>query len=78
VARHFIVEVREVWTNHVKVEADSPEEALKKVEAGVKDGELEYSHTLDTVDWTMGEYDEGYKDQLDWYETDQVLNGLKK
>ena len=77
-ARYFIVEVKEVWTNYVKVEADSPREALAKVQDNTDQGEQEYSHTLDVDDWNMAEYDAAYEKQLDWYEAEQVQKGLKK
>ena len=44
----YIIEVPEVHYQQVRVEADSPEEALAKVREG--DGEyleMEYSHILD-------------------------------
>lgn len=77
-ARYFIVEVKEVWTNYVKVEADSPKEALAKVQDSTDRGEEEYSYTLGVEDWCMAEYDEKYEKQLDWYEAEQVGQGLKK
>ena len=50
----YIVGVREVHVSHMEVEANSPEEAVKKVVEG--EGEetyLEYSHPLDKDLWTV-------------------------
>ena len=55
----YIVNVREVWIQPVQIEADTKEEALKKVLNG--EGEyginaLEYSHTQDdSTDWEIEE-----------------------
>ena len=53
----YDVLVREVWVQPVSVEADSPHEAIRKVQEG--DGEYtksaEYSHTLDPETWTVEE-----------------------
>jgi len=52
----YIVGVREVHVSHMEVEANSPEEAVKKVVEG--EGEetyLEYSHPLDKDLWTVEE-----------------------
>jgi len=51
----YRVLVREVHVQHTIVEADSEEEAIKKVAEGeetVDVRELEYSHTLDKETWT--------------------------
>jgi hypothetical protein len=54
----FIVYVREVHVQQVRIQAESKEEAVKKVEEG--DGEflnnaLEYSHSLEPETWTVEE-----------------------
>ena len=54
----YIVRVREVWVQDVRVEADSPEEA--KDEAAVAggiylDNTLVYSHSLESDTWTVEE-----------------------
>jgi hypothetical protein len=59
--KKFRVLVREVHIQPTIIEADSKEEALKKVFDG--EGELdtqgfEYSHTLDTDTWTVEEIKE--------------------
>ncbi len=54
----YYVLVREVHVSHLKVEADSPEEAIAKVAKGDEEFEddcLEFSHTLDTDTWTTEE-----------------------
>ena len=57
----YIITRREVWTQGVQIEADSKEEAIRKVADG--DGEVieslfEYSHTLDPDTWTLEQVDE--------------------
>lgn len=50
----YRVEVKEVYSSHRIVEADSPEEAIAKVKGD--EGEevlLEYSHTLDSSLWNV-------------------------
>jgi len=51
----FIVEVREVWVQPVEIEAETEEEAIKRVAdaEGDWDGQAEYSHTLDPETWTI-------------------------
>jgi len=53
----YYVLVREVWAQPVTVEADSPQEAIRKVQKG--DGEYaksaEYCHTLNPETWTVEE-----------------------
>lgn len=52
----FIVTVREVHTQMIKVDAQSSQEALAKVAAGQGeyiDGTLEYGHTLPPDTWTV-------------------------
>ena len=52
----YIVEVREVWSQGVEIEADSPEEALEKVkeeEGDTMEALFEYSHTLDKEFWVV-------------------------
>ncbi len=56
----YIVTTREVWTQGYKVEASSPEEAIKQVSNQANgtetvDGLCEYSHTLGTDTWTTEE-----------------------
>ena len=54
----YSVQIREVHINHMKIEADSVEEAIKQVREG--DGEsvyIEYSHTLDPDTWTVWKED---------------------
>lgn len=52
----FIVSVREVHVSHRQVEADSPEDAIQRVQDG-EDEEIsmEYSHSLETDTWTVVE-----------------------
>ena len=54
--KKYIVCVREVWIQMLKVEAESDSEAIEIVErGGGKEIEnmLEYSHTLDSEYWTV-------------------------
>lgn len=56
--KKFIVFVREVYVQQVLVEAESENEAIKKVRFGEGDhldNSLEYSHTLDSDTWTAEE-----------------------
>lgn len=51
----FVVCKREVWTQLVKIEAESKEEALKAVSEGEGqecDNTLEYSHDSPIEHWT--------------------------
>ena len=55
----FMVDVREVWTRGVEIEADDIEDAISKV----ADGEgkhnpdyFDYSHELDPENWTAAEW----------------------
>lgn len=55
---YYIVTMREVHTQGVEIEAESEEEAIERVTGG--EGEylpylFEYSHTLDTDNWTIEE-----------------------
>lgn len=56
--KEFIVLVREVWVQPVKIKALNKEEAREKVADGdgtsIK-GELEYSHTQDPDTWSIKE-----------------------
>lgn len=50
----YTVLVREVHVSHMVVEADSPEEAIKKIKDGDGDeATCEYSHTLDSETWSV-------------------------
>lgn len=54
----YLVDVREVWTQTVEIEAPGPEEAIAAVQEGggdYLDDSLEYSHTLDSDGWTVEE-----------------------
>ena len=54
----YIVEVKEVWTQPVEIEASSSEEAKKKVQQGegtVLEDRFEFSHTLDPEYWGVEE-----------------------
>lgn len=56
----FIVYVREVWIQAVKIEAATKTDAIEMVANGegeTLDGELEYSHTLDTDTWEAEQED---------------------
>lgn len=56
--KKYVVNVREVHVQPVRIEATSKEEAIEKIVKGqgttVDDG-LEYSHTLDSEFWTVEE-----------------------
>lgn len=50
----FHVKVPEVWIQTVEVEADSRDEAIRRVLGGdgtYLDNTLEYSHTMAQADW---------------------------
>lgn len=54
--RSFIVNLREVHIQPVKIKAKNEQDAIKKVKQGQGDyleGMLEYSHTLDSDTWTI-------------------------
>jgi len=55
----YIVEVREVWVQPIEVEAETPEEAKRKVwdslEGVVAEDRFEFSHTQDPGFWTVHE-----------------------
>ena len=56
----FHVLVREVHVSTMEIEADNPEDAIKKI----KDGEgeqaiCEYSHTLDSETWSVDDAEGG-------------------
>jgi len=56
--RQFLVAVREVHVQQVRVKAESPEDAKERVvkgEGDQVDDSLEYSHTLDSDLWTVEE-----------------------
>jgi hypothetical protein len=57
--KKFMVTVKEVYTREIEVEAESKEEAIEKANDVIEEGEdeinLEYSHTLDTDEWTAEE-----------------------
>ena len=58
----FIVSVREVHIQGVKLEAKNREEAIRRVRLGeglYLDNCLEYSHTLDPESWTVEEVPPG-------------------
>lgn len=58
----FIVEVREVHVQSMRVEAESAEEAIKKVvngEGEIVENCMEYSHTLDSENWTVRQEPKG-------------------
>jgi len=61
--KKFMVTVKEVYTREIEVEAESKEEAIEKANDVIEEGEdeinLEYSHTLDTDEWTAEEMEEG-------------------
>lgn len=52
----FYVNVREVWIQSYRVEADSKLEAIMKVESGSEEafvtGSIEFSHRLNSNTWT--------------------------
>lgn len=59
----LIVVRKEVWIQPVTIEADSTEDVLHKVEDGEGEDledQFEYSHTLDSEDWTV--YDDPRKE----------------
>jgi hypothetical protein len=51
----FLVTRKEVWNSILRVEADSPEEAVALVDSGKAEDEvsLDYSFTLDTDLWEV-------------------------
>ena len=57
----YVVDVPEVWTRTIPIEADSEEEAKSKVQelirflGEVSDIGFEYSHTLQTDNWSVYE-----------------------
>jgi len=54
----YMVEVREVHSQGYYVEADSPERAIEMIEDGegdIQEAMFDYSHTLDSEDWTVCE-----------------------
>ena len=56
----YLINVREVHTQMVQIEAESKEEAIQLVKEGSMkaiylDGTLEFSHTLGTDTWTIEE-----------------------
>lgn len=54
----FIVAVREVHVQDYKVEAETKEEAIQKInncEGEVLEGRMEYSHALESDTWTVSE-----------------------
>lgn len=56
----YLVTTQEVYSQEVLIEADSPEEAIEKVEQGKgEEGELEYNCTLDHDSWTVKENPDG-------------------
>lgn len=62
----FIIGVKELHTQYIKIEADDHIQAVAKVQEG--EGEeltLEYGHTLDEDDWSVNEVkeDEEKEDQ---------------
>jgi hypothetical protein len=56
----YIVAIREVHVQHIKVTASSQEEAIEKASEGKGDyRHLEYNHTLSRDTWTVEEAEEG-------------------
>lgn len=56
----YIVVVKEVWEQPVSIEAESVDDAIRKVgdgEGTVLESEFEYSHSLDSETWRV--YSEG-------------------
>lgn len=56
--KEYIVGVREVHVQQVKVKANNPKEAIRKVSEGeglYLDNKIEYSHTLDPSTWDIEE-----------------------
>ena len=52
----YDVTVKEVWVQTYTVHADSPEEAIEKVQDGdceAQDDSFEYSHALESHDWDV-------------------------
>ena len=56
----FEVDIQEVYTITVQVDADTPEDAREKTNNMLEEGgefynshPAEYSHTMDTYDWTV-------------------------
>jgi len=56
----FLVTRKEVWNSIIQVEAESPEEAIAKVEGGDDDNEIDlsYSFTLETDLWEVEKIEE--------------------
>lgn len=56
--KKFTVQVREVHIQPYEIEAKDEQEAIAIVQAGggeIIEGGFEYSHTLDSGDWTVEE-----------------------
>ena len=54
----FAVEVKEVWSQVYHVEANTPEEAIRRVAEGqgkIQEQEFEFSDTLDSEYWQVCE-----------------------
>lgn len=62
----YLVTVKEVWDQLVRVDANSEEDAIKRVRdgAGTYLENPEYSRTLDSDGWKV-ETDENYEETLD-------------
>ena len=52
----YTVTVKEIYDSYVEIEAESPEEALKKVRGGEGDEvDQEYYSTMDSSTWDVSE-----------------------
>lgn len=52
----YTVTVKEIYDSYVEIEAESPEEALKKVREGEGDEvDQEYHSTMDSSHWDVSE-----------------------
>ena len=52
----FLIRTKEVWIQVVEVEANSEEEAIRKVEEGegiCSDNDFEFSYMLDSDEWEV-------------------------
>ena len=56
--KKYKVTVREVWSNVVEVEAESPDEAIAKVAEDIEEGQTSYEYTLEPDEWTVTNVDE--------------------
>jgi len=54
----YYVVVKEVRNNNIIIESDNPltrEDLIKEVEKDIEEGDLAYSHTLESDEWETGE-----------------------